>query len=144
MMEDDTPDVSLLYKDVPVASCCDICDRNNSKLFLENKIVQLSETEAEILSYRTDHPNRSLCEIHYRNEVVLFSLNQKCCADPESRHKRKVKLNLLPVSLALARSCKQYTEARVFPQTKVCKNCHRYLTEMVDTTKPEVSKDTQP
>ena len=144
MMEDDTPDVSLLYKDVPVASCCDICDRNNSKLFLENKIVQLSETEAEILSYRTDHPNRSLCEIHYRKEVALFSLNQRCCADPESRHKRKVKLNLVPVSLALARSCKQYTEARVLPQSKICKNCQHYLTELVETSKPEESQNTQP
>ena len=72
---------------------------NNSKLFLDNKIVQLSETEIEVLSYRIDHPTKSLCEIHYRKEVVMFSLNQKNCADPDSRHKSKVKTGLLPVSL---------------------------------------------
>ena len=144
MMEDDSPDDSFSFEEVPVASCCDICDRNNSKLFLDNKIVQLSEAEVEVLSYRIDYPTKSLCEIHYRNEVVLFPLNQKCCADPESRHKRKVKANLLPVSLALARSCKQYTETRVSPQSKICKHCQSYLTELIETSKPEQVQDTQP
>lgn len=144
MIEDDSPDDSFLFEDVPVASCCDICDKNNSKLFLDNKIVQLSETEVEVLSYRLDHPTKSLCEIHYRNEVVLFSLNQKYCADPDSRHKRKVKTNLLPVSLALARSCKQYTETRVNPQSKICRNCQSYLTELIETLKPEQVQNTQP
>ena len=144
MMEDDSPNNSFLYEDVPVACCCDICDQNNSKLFLDNKIVQLSETEIEVLSYRIDHPTKSLCEIHYRNEVVLFALNQKCCADPESRHKRKVKTNLVPVSLVLARSCKQYTETRVDPQSKICRNCQFYLTELIETSKPEQVQNTQP
>ena len=54
MMEDDSPDDSFSFEEVPVASCCDICDRNNSKLFLDNKIVQLSEAEVEVLSYRID------------------------------------------------------------------------------------------
>ena len=143
-MEDDSPNDLFLFEDVPVANCCDICDRNNSKLFLDNKIVQLSETEIEILSYRIDHPTKSLCEIHYRHEFVLFSLNQKCCADPDSRHKRKVKVNLLPVSLALARSCKQYTETRVIPQSKICRNCQSYLTELIETSKPEQVLNTQP
>ena len=61
MIEDESPDDSFLFEDVPVASCCDICDINNSKLFLDNKIVQLSETEIEVLSYRIDHPTKSLC-----------------------------------------------------------------------------------
>ena len=74
----------------------------------------------------------------------MFSLNQKNCADPDSRHKRKVKTGLLPVSLALARSCKQYTETRVNPQSKICRNCQSYLTELIETSKPEQVQNTQP
>ena len=139
-MEDDWPG----FEDIPVSTCCDICDQNNLKLFLESKIIQLSETESEILSYRIDQNVKSLCDVHYQKEVVLFPLSQKHCADPETRHKRKVKLSLVPVSLSLVRNCKRYTENRVKPQSKVCRNCLHYLTELVETSKSDENQNTQP
>ena len=140
MMEEYWPS----FEDVPVSTCCDICDQHNLKLFLDSKVVQLSETESEVLSYRLDHNTKSLCEIHYQKEVVFFPLNQKYCADPESRHKRKVKVGLVPVSLSLARNCKLFTETRVNPQSKICRNCLHYLTELVETSQSDVNQNTQP
>ena len=137
MMEDS-------FEDVPVTTCCDICDQNNDKFFLDSKIIQLSEAQSEVLGFRLHHNVKSLCEIHYQKEIILFPLNQKACADPESRHKRKVKLGLVPVSLSLARQCRARTETRVSPQSKLCRNCLQYLTELVETSQQDEIQNTQP
>ena len=133
--------------DIPYQGCCDICDWNNTKFFQDNKIVRLNESEREMLSYRLDYDARSLCDVHYQKEVHLFPLNQKTCVDPQSSHKKKIKLNLVPVSLSLAKDCKLYTETRLVPGTKVCKNCHRFVKELIETSRSdhiEAGVSTQP
>ena len=144
-MEDD--DSNCWPSDIPCQGCCDICDWNNTKFFLDNKIVRLNEYEREMLSYRLDFDIKTLCDVHYQKEVHLFPLNQKTCVDPQSRHKKTIRMNLVPVSISLTKDCKLYTETRLVPGTKVCKHCHSFVNELIETSRSdhtEAGVSTQP
>ena len=142
-MEDENSNWSP--EDVPYQSCCDICDWNHTNFFQDNKIMRLNERE--ILSYRFDYNIKTLCYAHYQNEIHLFPLNQKTCVDPQSRHKKIIRKDLVPVSLSLARDCKSFTETRLVPGTKLCKNCLKFVKELIETSgsdHAEANISTQP
>ena len=129
------------FDDIPVQSCCEVCENGGTNLYLQSKIFRLNETETEILSYRFEFVVQSLCERHYMDNFKLFELNQKTCCDPDNKHRKKIRTGLSPVPISLARGCKKWTETRLKPGTKLCTNCLRFYNELVATSKPSAEEE---
>ena len=109
---------------------CDLpCDNEDGKEHI------LSDEEIEILNFRFDFEIRILCHRHYQDQFSRYNGWHRKCSDPNHRHKKIVKSNLVEISLDTAKDVRRFSEYRVIPGQSLCKYCAKFLLEIVNEAK---------
>ena len=109
--------VGLLEEDNQLAGQCEVCQEPSEHI--------LSHEETNILEMRERVRINQLCASHYSSLLTNYKLQitfQKICSDPYKVHTKKIRSDLVVVSLEMHKK-----NPIVLPGQKVCRKCQTRL-----------------
>ena len=109
----------------------------------QGKVVKLSQDEMDMLEFRVDFSVQKLCQDHYKDQFSRYPGWQNKCSDPYKKHGRPAKIRLNEISLEFAKKVRSVTEHRVIPGQKLCRPCLYELTELINTSEPDDSEESE-
>ena len=101
------------------------CDTKGTELH------KLTDEQIEILEFRFGFSLKLLCRHHYYDQFSRYKGWHKKCSDPMSTHAKNVRAGLREIQLDFAKKVKMYTESKIVPGQKICRNCALKLGEQV-------------